>query len=230
MDIVLISLVGAITANIISIICYVLAIILAKKHMKWKIPFWIGVAAGIIPMFGTLSLVANQGVPLTGDDIGDWILFAIITVISILLTKRESESSATPIIEESKQVASTATLPQKDTPSSVKVNEKVDVMTDIPNGGWKCSNCGKAHYSYETSCSCGKSIFDSLPTEKKEEAAISTIDEISVEKNMNTEQQKDNTNTDLSPFDAIRKYKELLDEGIITQEEFDAKKKQLLGL
>ena len=30
--------------------------------------------------------------------------------------------------------------------------------------------------------------------------------------------------------DEIKKYKELLDSGIITQEEFDAKKKQLLGL
>lgn len=29
---------------------------------------------------------------------------------------------------------------------------------------------------------------------------------------------------------AIKEYKELLDEGIITQEEFAAKKKQLLGL
>ena len=33
-----------------------------------------------------------------------------------------------------------------------------------------------------------------------------------------------------SPSDELRKYKELLDSGIITQEEFDAKKKQLLGL
>jgi predicted Zn-dependent peptidase len=30
--------------------------------------------------------------------------------------------------------------------------------------------------------------------------------------------------------DQIKKYKELLDSGVITQEEFDAKKKQLLGL
>lgn len=34
----------------------------------------------------------------------------------------------------------------------------------------------------------------------------------------------------LSPADEIKKYKELLDMGIITQEEFDGKKKQLLGL
>ena len=34
----------------------------------------------------------------------------------------------------------------------------------------------------------------------------------------------------VSPTEEIKKYKELLDSGIITQEEFDAKKKQLLGL
>ena len=34
----------------------------------------------------------------------------------------------------------------------------------------------------------------------------------------------------ISPTDEIRKYKALLDEGIISQDEFDAKKKQLLGL
>ena len=34
----------------------------------------------------------------------------------------------------------------------------------------------------------------------------------------------------LSPADELKKFKELLDAGIITQEEFDAKKKELLGL
>ena len=33
-----------------------------------------------------------------------------------------------------------------------------------------------------------------------------------------------------SPAEEVKKMKELLDMGIITQEEFDAKKKQLLGL
>lgn len=33
-----------------------------------------------------------------------------------------------------------------------------------------------------------------------------------------------------SPADELKKYKELLDMGVITQEEFNAKKKQLLGL
>ena len=34
----------------------------------------------------------------------------------------------------------------------------------------------------------------------------------------------------LSPAEELKKFKELLDVGILTQEEFDAKKKQLLGL
>ena len=33
-----------------------------------------------------------------------------------------------------------------------------------------------------------------------------------------------------SNADELKKYKELLDSGVISQEEFDAKKKQLLGL
>ncbi len=38
------------------------------------------------------------------------------------------------------------------------------------------------------------------------------------------------TNTSISTADEIKRFKELLDMGAITQEEFDAKKKQLLGL
>ena len=37
-------------------------------------------------------------------------------------------------------------------------------------------------------------------------------------------------NTSFSAADELKKYKELVDEGVITQEEFDEKKKQLLGL
>ncbi len=46
-------------------------------------------------------------------------------------------------------------------------------------------------------------------------------------------QEKENapvTSTTLSSADELKKFKELLDSGVITQEEFDAKKKELLGL
>lgn len=36
--------------------------------------------------------------------------------------------------------------------------------------------------------------------------------------------------TQTGTADELKKYKDLLDKGVITQEEFDAKKKQLLGL
>lgn len=42
--------------------------------------------------------------------------------------------------------------------------------------------------------------------------------------------KKSNASQSLSAADEIRKFKELLDERIITQEEFEQKKKQLLGL
>ena len=44
------------------------------------------------------------------------------------------------------------------------------------------------------------------------------------------EPQIESTGNQTSVTDEIRKFKELLDEGIITQEDFDAKKKELLGL
>ncbi len=43
-------------------------------------------------------------------------------------------------------------------------------------------------------------------------------------------QQKNNPTASLSPAEEIMKFKNLLDTGIISQEEFDTKKKQLLGL
>ncbi|MFF2889169.1 SHOCT domain-containing protein [Paenibacillus sp. NPDC057967] len=51
-----------------------------------------------------------------------------------------------------------------------------------------------------------------------------------VEKQMAIVHSKPNGVTSLSTADEIKKYKELLESDIITQEEFDAKKKQLLGL
>ena len=48
------------------------------------------------------------------------------------------------------------------------------------------------------------------------------------------EMEKQNAPTQVvaetSAADELKKFKELLDMGVITQEEFDAKKKQLLGL
>ena len=46
----------------------------------------------------------------------------------------------------------------------------------------------------------------------------------------NSHSKNSQANSTISSADELKKFKELLDAGIITQEEFDAKKKQLLGL
>ena len=51
-----------------------------------------------------------------------------------------------------------------------------------------------------------------------------------MERQYSEKQNNVQSNIATSNADELKKYKELLDEGIISQEEFDAKKKQLLNL
>ena len=80
----------------------------------------------------------------------------------------------------------------------------------LAEGGWKCT-CGKVHASYVSSCVCG--------TNKRQ---ILTKQDAQQETAVNTDEQNN--------ISAIKEYKELMDSGAITPEEFEAKKKQLLGL
>ena len=56
-----------------------------------------------------------------------------------------------------------------------------------------------------------------------------TINKLLIERQKNAAGNKHHEEATSTP-DELKKYKDLLDSGIITQEEFDAKKKQLLGL
>ena len=77
----------------------------------------------------------------------------------------------------------------------------------IGEGGWRCA-CGKVHARYTSSCSCGRNKGGALPPQP----AVREID------------------NETKNAAAIREYKRLMDDGIITPEEFEAKKKQLLGI
>lgn len=76
----------------------------------------------------------------------------------------------------------------------------------LKQGGWKCA-CGRVNPSYTGTCACGKRK-DERPSLK----------------------QSHMTTSEDNKFDEIKKYKELLDSGIITEEEFNKKKTELLGL
>ena len=77
--------------------------------------------------------------------------------------------------------------------------------------------------------SSGNIVFKGISNYIEIHSAVSNLlinrqkEKLSAEKTSRTEAPRSNA-------DEIKKYKELLDSGVITQEEFDAKKKQLLGL
>lgn len=83
------------------------------------------------------------------------------------------------------------------------------------DGGWKC-DCGEMNYNYVSTCVCGRHKREVLDAREKAKTADNNPVKIVV--------------PDASAAQQIKDFKELLDTGIISQEEFDAKKKQLLGL
>jgi len=37
-----------------------------------------------------------------------------------------------------------------------QLDKEAEINKIIAKGGWKCPNCGKINYSYETTCKCGR--------------------------------------------------------------------------
>lgn len=85
------------------------------------------------------------------------------------------------------------------------------------NGGWKCSNCGRTNAGYVGSCACGWTKYQS-------EAKLIEAKK-SAEENANKEQNA--VSQEMEKIEVLKKYKELLDMGAISQEEFDKKKSSL---
>ena len=81
----------------------------------------------------------------------------------------------------------------------------------LASGGWQCA-CGKVNASYVSSCSCGRNKSGETAPEPAWVSDVVPED------------------GEIKNAAAIRAYKSLMDDGIITPEEFEAKKKQLLGI
>ena len=93
--------------------------------------------------------------------------------------------------------------------------EKAREQAMLNSDGWKCSKCGRVNPGYTGTCGCGTSKMQS-------DALLKSREE---EKRKIAESQSEMDN-----LKKIKEYKELLDSGIITQEEFDKKKAELLKL
>lgn len=85
----------------------------------------------------------------------------------------------------------------------------------LSSGGWKCSKCGRVNPSYTGSCGCGMSKSDN---EAKKQAAIEEA------------KAKEKSQQELDNLKKVKEYKDLLDSGVISEEEFEKKKKELLNL
>lgn len=94
--------------------------------------------------------------------------------------------------------------------------------TKFENFGWTCIECGRLNGEKKYVCDCGA-------TKSKSAKATPTPSETKV---IDTLTSNDTTViVDVADdVEALKKFKELLDMGAITKEEFDAKKKQLLGI
>lgn len=80
----------------------------------------------------------------------------------------------------------------------------------LQEDGWKCI-CGQLNASYVGTCSCGRTRADVEDFKKKKE-------------------QEQNQEGESERLKQLQQYKALLDCGALTEEEFTAKKKQLLNL
>ena len=90
---------------------------------------------------------------------------------------------------------------------------------------------GTAYHMYEQDKRAESSLNKIIDYTKCPNCGSTDLREIT-EEELKAEQAKSNNNggAAISSADELKKYKDLLDSGVITQEEFDAKKKQLLGL
>ncbi|MDE6672170.1 MAG: SHOCT domain-containing protein [Ruminococcus sp.] len=82
----------------------------------------------------------------------------------------------------------------------------------LADDNWKCNNCGQVNPRYLTTCTCGTSKSNNEPVSRPIVRPENTLKKTSM------------------TADELLKLKQLLDAGVLTQEEFDKMKKQLLGL
>ena len=103
----------------------------------------------------------------------------------------------------------------------------------LSKGGWKCRTCGKVHPEFIGFCSCGMSRGKNKETEQATEQEIEkrNLEKVVVKEIVtNSAVGEDKKSTEIDKFEEIKRYKELLDCGIISETEFAKKKNELLNL
>ena len=166
------------------------------------IPIILGFA---IIALGFTMISSNEGMSLLCSAIG--FLFSFPGVIANAVMKDHSKTSIT--------VAEHRVYGRE---RRIEVNLPMDSISSISKEG---------KLSLVVASPSGKVVFFFYTSAKREEVFQIVSQQIFNRQNNKGSVTVVNNN---SNADELKKYKDLLDAGIITQEEFDAKKKQLLGL
>ena len=143
-------------------------------------------------------------------------------------------------------------------PKAAKTAEMDSDAYILAHGGWKCV-CGKVNPEIVTSCKCGRSksaakeeqaaaqkriaLRANLPVtaaepandeaknaETKEKVTLEEMRSDGSVENGEKQSASVNLQAELDHIRVLKEYKALLYDGVLTQEEFEAKKKQLLNL
>ena len=113
--------------------------------------------------------------------------------------------------------------------SNVKVSGKMKfrVTVDLPVDKISAVKISGLFSAISISTSSGKNTFYLLSNYKE---IYTAINDLLQQRQQMQFSQKNETVASVSQADELKKYKDLLDAGIISQEEFDSKKKQILGI
>ena len=183
--------------------------------------FIIIIVQAIIFGFATKIVIENKGY----DDNWFWwgFFFGLIALIVACAKPQNIDYTA----YDSKPAKPTYTSHPSSYGSTLgKAADQARTKEILASGGWKCV-CGKAHAAYVSSCSCGRNkheVLDARYKQKQEEEKQQAA------KKEQEIKKQDNSLDETSKVSAIKEYKELMDAGIISPEEFELKKKQLLEL
>lgn len=185
--------------------------------MDYVIGYAIGlVIYGLVFGFATKVVIENKGY----DDNWFWwgFFFGFIALIVACAKPQNVRYSGN-----STYTDYSSHSPAYGTPLAAAARESEEKKI-LAAGGWKCA-CGSVNAAYVSTCYCGRNKSDMTATQCKKELEAKKQDE-----HAKLADTQDDYADELSKVAAIKEYKKLMDDGIISQEEFDAKKKQLLGL
>lgn len=96
-----------------------------------------------------------------------------------------------------------------------KYSDEIRKKDILKNNGWTCAKCGRINHEYMSTCSCGLSRWDNEKYIKEQKEA---------------EEKENEKKKEIDNLQILKEYKNLLDTGVLTQEEFDKKKNEILSL